>query len=190
MVNVGIKLEIDPKIIEKISSEQEILWAAAHEDGSNNLIDGEEIIDAASWDLGLGAVTAGFLGVRKLYRNRGKTKEDLAAEKEARKINDACGSLAVILPDYLRQAQEGVVDENLIVFMIARMEELQDYSESGKMIIPGKEELIAVRKSITAFTTAIAGEESVPQSETPEADEFGLIKEQLIRQRDLIEGLS
>ena len=46
-------------------------------------------------------------GIRKLFRNRNKSWQDLEDEKEAYRINKTCGSLEEMLLEYLRAAQEG-----------------------------------------------------------------------------------
>lgn len=186
MTNVGVKLEIDPVITEKLNSENEILWTAAHDDGSGNKINGEAVAYAASYDLNAGAITAGILGLRKLFRNRGKTKEDFAEEKEARRINDTCIAIKALLLEYIQFATNGEINEQSLFFLINRLEEIQEYYESGKLIIPGSGELAEIRRSITAFTAAIADGRSVRYSATAEDDGFRVIRESLIRQQEMI----
>ena len=110
MVYVGVFPEIDPETTEKLASETKKLWTAAHEDGSDNRVNGDAVLEASSYDLTFGFLAAGFMWVRKLFRNRGKTREDLKAEKEAAGINRTCGALEQMLLEYFRSAQEGAVD--------------------------------------------------------------------------------
>ncbi len=101
------KLGIDPEIMEKLSVGEGKLWCAAHADGSDNRIDGEAILEASTFGADIGLLEAGVQWIRKLFRNRGKTREDLAAEKEAAGINLTCGSLEQMLLDYFRAAKKG-----------------------------------------------------------------------------------
>ncbi len=75
-----MNITIDPELIRKLGAEEK-LWSAAHYDGSKNRINEDAILEAGSVSLGI--LTALALWCRKRFRNRGKTKEDLAAEKEA-----------------------------------------------------------------------------------------------------------
>ena len=74
MANIGAKLQISPEIIQKLSSGKGGLWVAAHQDGSDNRINGEAIMDAAACSTFLGILTGIFQGLKKAFRNRGKTK--------------------------------------------------------------------------------------------------------------------
>ena len=112
MIDVGVNLIIDQDLVDKISLERERLWAAAHDDGSNNRYDIDSVADAATLSFSLSAVVAGIAGARKAYKNKDKSAEDLKAEKEARKINEACDSLTAWLQQYIRSAQNGIYVSN------------------------------------------------------------------------------
>ena len=111
MAEIGVKLSINPEIISRLSAGNCGYWRAAHGDGSDNRINGEAIMDAAAVETSIGILTAMFQGLKKAFKNRGKTQEDLAAEKEAKQINVTCDALEVMLRDYLRAAQSGVIQE-------------------------------------------------------------------------------
>ena len=97
-------LEISPEIISKLSSGDSKLWLAAHEDGSDNRIDGDAILNISSkYGEEFGVISAVFQGIRKRFRNRNKTWQDLEVEKEAYRINKTCGALEQMLLEYLIQ---------------------------------------------------------------------------------------
>ena len=98
MIPVGVKLEINPEIIQKLSSGKEKLWLAAHADGSDNRINENAIADATDFGVEVTAATALFQWARKLFRNRNKTQEDLAEEKEAARINRTCWTWRISYP--------------------------------------------------------------------------------------------
>ena len=87
MAHTDARLEISPEIIEKFSPSGGKICFAGHNDGSDNRIDGDAILDTAGYSAALASLQAGFMWLRKKFRNRGKTKEDFAAEKEAAEIN-------------------------------------------------------------------------------------------------------
>ena len=189
MVYVGVFPEIDPETTEKLASETKKLWTAAHEDGSDNRVNGDAVLEASSYDLTFGFLAAGFMWVRKLFRNRGKTREDLKAEKEAAGINRTCGALEQMLLEYFRSAQEGAVDGEALDELIDTLDEMHRHYKSGKLSVPGEKELSGMRKSIAAYTAAIAESRSalpVPETGSSGMDEFSLIREQLIAQKKLI----
>ena len=182
-VDVGVRLEINQEIIRKLSSKKAGLWTAAHDDGSANRINENAVIEAAGYSTTLGILSAVFQGLRKKFRNRGKTKEDLEAEKEAAEINRASGALEQMLLDYLRAAQEGSVDEESLDELIKTLEEIMDCKQSGKLIVPGKKELAEICESIVKYTEAMTGSKPL---QPIQADEFSLIRDQLIAQRKWI----
>ena len=189
MAQVGVKLEMNPEIIGKLSSGKEKLWLAAHEDGSKNRINGEAVAEASSYSFIFGFLAAGGMWIRKKFRNRGKTKEDLAAEKEAAKINRTSGALEEMLLEYIRAAQKGVVEEDSLDELIDTLEEMHGYHQAGKLSVPGRGELAELRKSITEYTAALAESRSAPPvrgMKLSGEDDFCLLREQLIRQKELI----
>ena len=99
MIRVGVQLTIGPEIIRKLSSGQNSLWSAAHGDGSENRINGEAVAETAEYSFSLAFLTAGLMWARKQFRNRDKTKNDLAAEKEAARINKTASALEAQLKD-------------------------------------------------------------------------------------------
>ncbi len=188
MIYPRMKPETNTEWIEKLDAGQK-LWYAAHDDGSGNRINEDAVIEATVQDVSLGILTAAFLWIRKLFRNRGKTKEDLAAEKEAARINRTCGALEVMLPDYIRSAQEGGIGEEALDELIGTLDEMDGYDRAGKLTVPDMEELTGIRKSIEAYTKAIAKsrpEASMQEAEATNAGEFGRIKALLVRQKECL----
>ena len=102
MKSVHATLRINPEIVGKLGSGTGAFWSAAHPDGSDNWIDADAVLEAGSYGIPLGILSALFQGIRKKYRNRGKTKEDLLEEKEAAKINRTGGALEEMLLEYIR----------------------------------------------------------------------------------------
>ncbi len=191
MIRVGVQLTIDPEIIGKLSSGQNSLWSAAHGDGSENRINGEAVAETAEYSFSLAFLTAGLMWARKKFRNRDKTKQDLAAEKEAARINKTASALEAQLKDYLLAAQKGMIDEEALDDLAAVLEEMDGYDRAGKLAVPNVRELTEIRSRITDFTAAIEGKTAVPprpDTEKPGQGEFGLIRKQLIRQKELIVG--
>ena len=186
MLQIGIKLNINPEIIRKLSSGERELWCAAHEDGSNNRINGDAILDAASYGMPLGILSAAFQGIRKAFRNRGKTKEDLSAEKEAMKINKSCDSFDLMLRDYLRAAQEGSIEADDLDDLIEMLEEMEGYVQNGKLTVRSEQALAEIRISITDFTAAMMHNQQ-GKADIPSTNQFRQIREQLLRQKDWIE---
>lgn len=185
MVSIGIKLTIDPYLVMKLSSGQK-LWIAAHDDGSRNRINEDAVFEAASSDITLGILTGLFMWIRKRFRSRGKTKEDLAAEKEAAKINRTCGALDVMLLEYIQSAQKGVADEETLDDLIKTLEEMQGYDQAGKLSIPGRKELTEIRNSIARYTVSIANSKAVQSVQITGNGDFNIIRNQLIQQKELI----
>lgn len=189
MERPGMKIQINPEWIKKLSSGKGELWSAAHDDGSNNRINGDTVLEAAGYGTGFGLLAAGAQWVRKLFRNRGKTTEDLEAEKEAAIINRTSGALEVMLLEYFRAVQDGVIHEEALDELIDTLEEMHEYHLAGKLIIPGEKDLADMRKGITEYTAAVAEKNcgKMPQVlRTQESDEFFLIREQLMIQKELI----
>ena len=186
MAHINAKPGIDPEIITKLS-EGGRLWRAAHADGSDNRINGDVILEAASYGTGFGILAAGAQWIRKTFRNRDKTREDLDAEKEADVINKSCGALEEMLLEYLQAARAGRIDAEALAELTDQLGEVWEYARSGKLHIPDAKALSEIRGSIAAFTAALAGEETVPPApEASAADEFHRIRELLLRQKELL----
>ena len=181
-------LEIDPEIIRKLSSGDCKLWLAAHEDGSDNRMNGDVILKASGYGTEFGVIAAASQWVRKMFRNRNKTWLDLEAEKEAYRINNTCGALEEMLLEYIQAAQEGTaVDGEALDELIDTLEEMHGYNQEGKLIIPGKKELSEIRKSIAAYTAAASGNDAgcpAQEDTDPNADDFLLIRELLMKQKE------
>ena len=187
MKQIGVRLQVNPDIIKKLGSENNILWSAAHNDGSDNRFDENDVLESASYGVFSGILAAAFQGIKKAFGNRGKTKDDLAAEKEAANINKAFASFNLMLRDYLQAAQEGGIEEDDLGDLIDMLKEVEGYAQAGKLKIPGTKELTEIRKSIAAYTAALMkAQEKSPDERTgiPAAEEFRLIREQLTRQKD------
>lgn len=186
MKSVHATLRINPEIVGKLGSGTGAFWSASHPDGSDNRIDADAVLEAGSYGIPLGILSALFQGIRKKYRNRGKTKEDLLEEKEAAKINRTGGALEEMLLEYIRAAQAGSVDEENLTELIDTLEEIQGYARAGKLKVTGKDELAEIRKSIADFTAAPEEGRTAQQGgfrAEPAEDEFGRIREMLIRQK-------
>lgn len=179
------RLLIDPAIVERIGNANRTLWHAAHADGSDNRINAEEIMDVSSYSTSLGILDAIGQWIRKTFRNRNKSNDDLQAEKEAAKINTTCDALEVMLEDYLKAAQHGTIDEESLTELIDTLTLMQQYRQAGTISVAGKIELEQIRKSITEFTQAVTGKGM--QKIKEQTDEFGAIKEQLLLQREWLQ---
>ena len=189
MAQTDVKLEVNPQIIRKLRSSDAELWAAAHSDGSDNRINWNAVADAESIETSLGVLTAVFQGLRKAFRNRGKTKEDFASEREAAKINRTCGALSQMLLEYIEAAQAGSIDGESLDELIDVLEEMDRYCQAGKLTIPGERELLALCRSIAAYTDALmdgGDAQSAQGLEMTARRAFSLIRAQLIRQRQWI----
>ena len=178
MMQEGMKLVIDPEILRKLKGEETHLWRAAHEDGTDNRIDGDAVLEAAGYHEIFGILAAGIMWVRKKFRNRGKTKDDFAAEKEAAKINRTCGALEEMLLEYLRAAQEGRTDPELLEELTDTLREMSGYEKAGKLVVPGRKELTEICRSIAEYTGA------AESAAAPAADEFARIRELVERQKE------
>ncbi len=189
MIDVGQRLEIDPALIAKLGRGQ-CLCHAAHEDGSANRIDGDAVLEAASYGASVGILSVLCMWIRKKFRNRGKTKKDFAAEKEAAQINRSCGALEATLATYLSAAREGKIDEEALEELIEALSELDSCAQAGKLVIAGENELISIRRSLTDYTAAIAQSRASQPLKSPQttgASEFSLIRDQLVQQKELLE---
>ena len=192
MAHTDAVLRIDPEIIRKLSSEKAGLWTAAHYDGSKNRMDSDAVMDAFTFSVEVGLLETAFQWIKKKFKNRGKSKAELAAEKEASMINMASARLEQLLLEYLKTAQEGSIDETLLDDLTGTLEEMDGWYKAGKLVVPGKKDLTMIRKSITGFTAAIMEnnpETSVPETDTSGTDEFRLIKDQLLSQKTFISGV-
>ena len=189
MAHVNARLAVKPEIIEQLSTEKAGFWTAAHKDGSDERFNFNELNNAIDVTPEVGIMDIGLQFVRKLFRDSTKTKEDFDAEKEAAKINKTCGALEEMLREYLLAAREGSVDEESLDELIDTLAEMHGYDQAGLLSLPGEKELADIRKSVSVFTASLAkekGEQSVPEADDPNADEFTLIRDQLIQQRKLI----
>ena len=189
MIRVGVQLTIHPEIIRKLGSGRNSLWSAAHGDGSENRINGEAVAKTAAYSFSLAFLTTALMWARKQFRNRDKTKNDLAAEKEAARINKTALALEAQLKDYLLAAQEGMISPEGLDDLTAVLEEMDGYSRAGKLTVTNVQEAAEIRGRITDFTAAIEGKTAVqphPEAEKPQEGEFALIRKQLIRQKELI----
>ena len=150
---------------------------------------GETVAEAATYSFIVASLVAGFQGLRKAFRNRGKTPEDFAAEKEAAKINKTCGALEEMLLEYIRSAQDGIVEQEALEELIAVLDEMHGYLQAGKLQVPGMNDLTDIRVSIENYTASLAENRSVrpaPKAKPMDADEFILLRDQLILQKELL----
>ena len=185
MANIDVKLNIASEILTKLGAGTSGLWTAAHYDGSDNRIDENAILEDASYDISLGIFSAVFQGIRKAFRNRGKTKEDLLAEKEAAGINKTCAAFDLMLLDYLRETQSGTLEEESLDDLLGTIQEMETYARSGKLKVPGQKELAAIHQGIAEFTAALTGAPAQPAlaADAPAAEQFARIRELLTRQK-------
>ena len=190
MAQTGIKLEVNPEVIRKLRSSDAVLWTASHKDGSDNRVNWNAVADAdIVGGASLGFLAAAFQGLKKAFRNRGKTREDFAAEKEAAKINRTCGALSQMLLEYMEAAQAGSIDRESLDELIEVLEEIDGYDQAGKLKIPDDKAMLEIYKSITAYTAAlIEGGNAQPSQgiEITARPAFRLIQAQLIQQREWI----
>ena len=184
-MTIDTGLEMNPDLIAKLK-EGRTLWLAAHNDGSDNRINGEAILDAASYHTAFGILATLFMWIRKTFRNRGKTTEDLAAEKEAAGINRTCGALEVMLVEYIQSAQDNTLNEETLDELIDTLGKMHEYEQAGKLMIPNRDDLAEIRSFIARYTDVLAKGKSVQPVHETGRDEFSLIRDQLIRQRELI----
>ncbi len=190
MTDTGVNLEINPEVTAKLSAGQK-LWFASRDDGSANRINGDAVLEAGSYSVSLGVLAALGMWIRKKFRNRGKTKEDFAAEKEAAEINRTCVALEQMLLEYIQSAQKGVFDAEAVGELNDTLEAMQRYDQAGKLVVPGRKELAEIRKSIADYTEAMAKSKSVQPDRTAgtaRTNEFGAVRELLKRQAALLES--
>ena len=186
MAKTGVKLSIHPEILGKLSSGKRELWHAAHNDGSDNRINGEAVMETASYSTTLGIFSAIFQGIRKAFRNRGKTEDDFVAEKEAREINQTCDALDLMLRDYLKETQEGILAEETMDDVMDTLKDAEVYARAGKLTISGKKEAADILGSIGDFTAALIGETAGKpfDSSALQSNPFSQILDLLSRQKE------
>jgi len=184
MAHTAARLQMDEGIVRRLSPESAALWAAAHADGSDNRINGEAVMDAAVLNTGLGVAVAAFQGLKKLFRNREKSRADLEAEAEAAKINRSCGALRQMLLEYIQAARAGDLDGEALDELIVLLEEMQGYRQSGKLKVLDEPALEAICRGVSEYTAAIAGGGELPDP----AEGFGRLRALLIRQREWLGG--
>lgn len=192
MKDIGIKLEINPSIVGKLNSGRKKLWTAAHPDGSDNRINSDVVLEASTYGLDFGLIAAGAQWIKKKFRNRGKTKDDFAAEKEAARINRTCGALEVMLLEYFQAAQKGSIDEEGLDELLDMLSEMQGYCQSGRLALLGERDIAEMLGSIANYTAQIAkgkAVQTVHGTEAPDANAFALIRKQLLLQKELIGGM-
>ena len=178
-------LRIRPEIIEKIRSGGGVLWHPAHGDGSDNRINGDAIADTATVSFSLAFLTAGTLWVRKAFRNRNKTRQDLAVEKEAARIQKTIDALEERLLAYIRQAQEGAAGGEALDDLIGVLEEARTVYQTGKLVVADQAALAEIRKSVQDYTDALAESKAAPKAPARGEDDFERIRNLLIRQKQL-----
>lgn len=181
MANIGARLAISPEIAPQLSAGPVGLWYAAHDDGADNRINSDEVIEASGYSLSLGIVTAVFQGLRKAFRNRNKSQADLDAEKEAAHINRTCGALNQMLLEYLDAAGQGTVDKEALNELTETLEEMHGYMKAGRLIVPGEKTLDEVIRAVAALNRAIGC-----RADLPEGDGFSRLRQLLLRQRDAV----
>ena len=188
MMNVGAKLKIDAGLVAKLGTGKSC-GAAVHDDGSKNRINEDAVLETASYDISLGVLQALGMWIRKKFRNRGKTAADLDAEKEAARINNTCGALEEMLLEYIRAAQDGMIDEEALDELIETLDEAHGYRRAGKLAIPDRETLAGIQRSVAGFTAAMTegnSAPSVPETGGAGEDEYSRIRAQLAAQREWI----
>ncbi len=181
MTQTGAKLTLNPDIIGRL--EKGGLWSAAHNDGSDNRVNAQAIADAATVSASLGILAAAFQGIRKAFRNRKKTKADLMAEKEAVRINEACGSLDLLLRDYLAAAQKGMIAEDDLDTLTDTFKQMEAYDRAGTLLVPGRRELEEIGRSVAEYTSLLTGNPAAVQGAK---NGFCFIREQLSLQKERI----
>lgn len=161
-------------------------------DGSDNRINSDVVLEASTYGLDFGLIAAGVQWIKKKFRNRGKTKDDFEAEKEAARINRTCGALEVMLLEYFRAAQKGLIDEEGMDELLDTLSEMQGYCQSGKLAVPGERDLAEMHKSIANYTAQIAEGKAIQPvhgTEASGANAFALIRKQLLLQKEMLAEL-
>lgn len=150
------------------------------------------VLEASTYGLDFGLIAAGVQWIKKKFRNRGKTKDDFEAEKEAARINRTCGALEVMLLEYFRAAQKGLIDEEGMDELLDTLSEMQGYCQSGKLAVPGERDLAEMHKSIANYTAQIAEGKAIQPvhgTEASGANAFALIRKQLLLQKEMLAEL-
>ena len=127
--------------------------------------------------------------LRKMFRNKKKSHEELAAEKEAAMINRTVGALEEMMLEYIQAATKGSVDEEALDERTDTMGEIRGYYQAGKLKITDQNAMAEIRKSIMKFTNAMAEAKHVAIPAEPDRagkDEFCVIMKQLAMQKELI----
>lgn len=189
MKNTGVQMEINQEIVDKLSVGKGSIWFATHSDESDNKINEDAILDTASYSISLAVLSTIGQSLRKMFRNKKKTQEELAAEKEAAMINRTAGALEEMMLEYIQAAKEGAVDEESLDELTRTLGEIQEYYQAGKLKVTDQNAMAEIRKSISEFTTAMAEEKrtAIPaKPDTTGKDEFRVIIEQLAIQKELI----
>ena len=170
------------EIIEKLSGKSGKYWSAAHVESSGSRVDlnvSKKIDPFLFPELNLDSI--GVEAVKKLIHNSGKTQ------------HKTCGALEEMLLEYFQAAQKGLIDENALDELIDTLDEIRGYYAFGKMKVPGEIELAEIRRSIASYTGAISeekGKQAVQDADVPDEDEFTWIRNQLLRQKELISGMN
>ena len=176
-------MEIRPEIIAKLSSDDSHLCHATHEDGADNRINTDTILEASTYGTDFGILAAISQGIKKLFRNRNKTRQDLRDEKEAYRINNTCVALDEMLLEYLQAIQVGAAaDAEALDELADTLDTMHGYYQSGKLEIPGKKELSEIRKTIETYTAETTGRPA-QEPQSPDADEFVRIRDLLLKQK-------
>ena len=189
MKDTGIHMEIHQEIIDKLSAGKGSIWIAAHNDGSDNKINEDAILDTASYSIFLAVLSTIGQSLRKMFRNKKKSHEELAAEKEAAMINRTVGALEEMMLEYIQPATKGSVDEEALDELTDTMGEIRGYYQAGKLKITDQNAMAEIRKSIMKFTNAMAEAKHVAIPAEPDRagkDEFCVIMKQLAMQKELI----
>lgn len=181
MANIGARLTISPEIAPQLSAGPLALWYAAHDDGADNRINSDEVIEASGYSLTLGAITAVFQGLRKAFRNRNKSRADLDAEKEAAHINRTCGALNQMLLEYLQAAGQGALEREALDELIETLEEMHGYRKAGKLVVPGERVLSEISRAVAALNRAVGC-----RADLPDGDGFSRLRQLLLWQRNAI----
>lgn len=189
MKQLPVKLSIDPEIVNALGPDRAPLWCAAHADGSDNRVDADAVLDAAGYGVTFGVLSAVSQFFRKTFKNRGKSQEDLAAEKETAGINRTCAALEEMLREYFLKAQEGTIDGEALDELTDTLGTVQGYAREGRLKTPGIRELRLICDRMAAFTAALTGSPAgQPAPSMPAEEAFRFIGEQLIRQKKWIAG--
>ena len=148
-------------------------------------------LEASSYGTGFGILAAAAQWIRKRFRNRGKTRLDLEAEKEAARINRTCGALEEMLFEYFLHAREGSVGPEALGELTGVLREVTEYSRAGKLPVPVEKDLEAMCSAAAGITAALSGGKPLPPpQETEGTDAFFRMLDQLLLQSQLLTGTS